>query len=80
LQEAGFAALKRAVAKGQDPGVEACISMPDLVAGMRHVRPSAMREVLFDIPRVKWNDIGGQEETKQRLKCDAVLRVLCSHF
>jgi SpoVK/Ycf46/Vps4 family AAA+-type ATPase len=26
-----------------------------------------MREVLVDVPRVRWTDIGGQEGTKQQL-------------
>jgi SpoVK/Ycf46/Vps4 family AAA+-type ATPase len=32
------------------------------------VRPSAMREVVIDVPQVSWDDIGGQDETKQKLK------------
>ena len=32
------------------------------------VEPSAMREVLVDIPMVKWNDVGGLTEAKQYLK------------
>jgi AAA family ATPase len=32
------------------------------------VRPSAMREVVVDVPRVLWTDIGGQEHVKQQLK------------
>jgi len=31
------------------------------------VGPSALREVLFEIPKVKWEDIGGLEEVKQSL-------------
>jgi SpoVK/Ycf46/Vps4 family AAA+-type ATPase len=27
-----------------------------------------MREVVIDVPQVSWDDIGGQEETKQKLK------------
>jgi AAA family ATPase len=27
-----------------------------------------MREIMIEVPRVRWSDIGGQEETKQRLK------------
>jgi SpoVK/Ycf46/Vps4 family AAA+-type ATPase len=33
-----------------------------------HVKPSAIREVLVEVPKVKWTDIGGQEEVKQSLK------------
>jgi transitional endoplasmic reticulum ATPase len=32
------------------------------------VEPSAMREVLVEVPKVKWDDIGGLEEVKASLK------------
>ncbi|MBU3958150.1 MAG: AAA family ATPase [Nanoarchaeota archaeon] len=32
------------------------------------VQPSAMREIMIEIPKVKWDDIGGMEEVKQSLK------------
>ena len=35
---------------------------------LRVVRPSAMREVLVEIPNIGWKDIGGLEKTKQELK------------
>ena len=35
---------------------------------MTRVQPSAMREVLIEVPNVKWSDIGGQDELKLILK------------
>lgn len=32
------------------------------------VKPSAMREVLLEVPTVRWDDIGGQADIKQKLK------------
>ncbi|KAG9455074.1 hypothetical protein H6P81_007978 [Aristolochia fimbriata] len=32
------------------------------------VRPSAMKEVTVEVPKVSWEDIGGQEEVKSQLK------------
>ena len=32
------------------------------------VRPSSMREVILEVPKVKWSDIGGQHELKKRLE------------
>lgn len=32
------------------------------------VKPSAMREILIEVPNVTWDDIGGQEEVKLKLK------------
>jgi transitional endoplasmic reticulum ATPase len=40
----------------------------DFENALRLVEPSAMREVLVEIPKVKWTDIGDLEEVKQALK------------
>jgi len=32
---------------------------------MKHVEPSAMREVLINKPHVKWEDIGGLEKQRK---------------
>jgi transitional endoplasmic reticulum ATPase len=40
----------------------------DFKDALRVVRPSAMREVLVEIPNVKWDDVGGMEDMKQELK------------
>ncbi len=40
----------------------------DFEYAMRMVQPSAMREVLVEIPKVKWADVGGLEEVKSSLK------------
>jgi len=44
------------------------ITMPDFEEAMKVVGPSALREVLVEVPNVKWSDIGGLEELKQELK------------
>ncbi|NPV61736.1 MAG: CDC48 family AAA ATPase [Methanotrichaceae archaeon] len=44
------------------------VSKEDFEAAMREVQPSAMREILIEIPNVKWEDIGGLENVKQLLK------------
>jgi AAA family ATPase len=40
----------------------------DMISALTNIRPSAMREVLVDVPKVTWEDIGGQWEVKQKLK------------
>lgn len=40
----------------------------DLEASLKDVRPTAMREIFFETPNVRWSDIGGQSELKQRLR------------
>ena len=44
------------------------VSFQDFIDAMKNVSPSALREISLEIPNVKWEDIGGQQEIKQRLK------------
>eukprot|EP01018_Ginkgo_biloba_P016819 Gb_01408 [translate_table: standard] len=44
------------------------LTMDDFEVARRKVRPSAMREVMLEVPKVRWCDIGGQGEVKQQLK------------
>jgi transitional endoplasmic reticulum ATPase len=43
------------------------ITKKDFYSALKVVRPSALREVLIEIPNVKWSDIGGLENIKQEL-------------
>jgi transitional endoplasmic reticulum ATPase len=38
------------------------------IDAMRNVEPSAMREVLIKKPNVTWNDVGGLEKAKEKLR------------
>jgi len=44
------------------------ISDKDFIQAINMVEPSAMREVMIEIPNIGWEDIGGLEEIKQELK------------
>ncbi|MCK4532008.1 MAG: CDC48 family AAA ATPase, partial [Candidatus Aenigmarchaeota archaeon] len=44
------------------------VSKKDFDNARKMVEPSAMREVMVEIPNVKWEDIGGLEGVKQSLK------------
>ncbi|XP_053317383.1 ribosome biogenesis protein SPATA5 [Spea bombifrons] len=44
------------------------IALHDFLQAMNDVRPSAMREVAIDVPKVSWSDIGGLENVKLKLK------------
>ncbi|MGV9205581.1 MAG: CDC48 family AAA ATPase [Promethearchaeia archaeon] len=39
----------------------------DFLKAINMVDPSAMREVMVEVPNVEWNEVGGLEETKQEL-------------
>src|SRR6056297_3928678 len=40
----------------------------DLKAALRGIEPSALREVFVEVPDVTWEDVGGLEDTKERLR------------
>lgn len=44
------------------------VTLPDLERALLDVRPSAMREIFLEKPTTTWADIGGQHETKAKLK------------
>jgi transitional endoplasmic reticulum ATPase len=43
------------------------VTQADFDAALNHVQPSAMREVLVEVPDVGWKDVGGLDEVKQEL-------------
>jgi transitional endoplasmic reticulum ATPase len=43
------------------------VYMDDFLAAMREVEPSAIREVFIEVPDVRWEDVGGLYEVKERL-------------
>lgn len=45
-----------------------CLTVEDLKEGLASVKPSALRSVALDVPNVRWDDVGGQWEVKERLK------------
>ncbi len=44
------------------------VTLDDFNNSMKDVRPSAMREIMIEIPNVTWEDIGGLEDVKCLLK------------
>jgi len=44
------------------------VTQDDFKEALKVVRPSVLREVLIEVPDVKWDDIGGLEKVKQELK------------
>lgn len=65
IQEAGLNCVKRLI---NDGGSKSTIIGDDLRSVMKKIKPSAMREITFDIPRVRWDQIGGQHDLKKKLK------------
>ncbi len=44
------------------------VTMDDFMDALKDVEPSAMREVLIEVPNVKWEDIGGLNDVKLELQ------------
>eukprot|EP00897_Mesotaenium_endlicherianum_P009169 jgi/Mesen1/8280/ME000045S07746 len=67
-QENGAARDGAGEAAPERESVAMAVEMCDFEIARSRVRPSAMREVAVEVPRVLWSDIGGQDDIKQRLQ------------
>jgi transitional endoplasmic reticulum ATPase len=75
-REAGLNSLRRASTRFvETPSIanypaaeDLIVTAEDFESALAHVRPSAMRESLITFPAVSWNDVGGLEHVKQRLR------------
>ncbi|EHQ35950.1 CDC48 family AAA ATPase [Methanoplanus limicola] len=74
VKEAAMHALReelKSLKTGEDIPIEIVerlkVTRADFDEALKHVEPSAMREVLVEIPNVSWEDIGGLEEVKKEL-------------
>ena len=74
-RNAGLGALRRSTLNLEDPKAAFRIDMQnlrvdrqDFDSALALVRPSAMRETLISVPDVRWEDIGGLDDVKRRLK------------
>ena len=47
---------------------ELVVRRDDFVEALKRVQPSAMREVMVQMPDVRWEDIGGLDDAQMRLK------------
>jgi transitional endoplasmic reticulum ATPase len=44
------------------------VCMDDFKQAMKEVEPSALREIYVEVPELSWDEVGGLEEVKDRLK------------
>ncbi|MHA2054123.1 MAG: CDC48 family AAA ATPase [Candidatus Hodarchaeales archaeon] len=75
VKESGMNAIRRIFPKiiwGESIPVDLInqisVTGEDFEIALKGVKPSALREIIVDIPKIKWEDIGGLEEIKQKLK------------
>ncbi|NJE25271.1 AAA family ATPase [Thermococcus sp. MV5] len=77
-REAAMAALRRLIEEGKidfeaesipkEVLEELKVTRRDFYEALKMVEPSALREVLLEVPNVRWEDIGGLEDVKQQLR------------
>lgn len=47
---------------------ELCVERDDFLSALKRIQPSAMREVMVQMPDVSWSDIGGVPDAIEKLK------------
>ena len=62
------AAIKRYLSSAPPSGSEPQITLDDLEHALLSVRPSAMRSLFVEAPRVRYSDVGGQDTVIERLR------------
>ncbi|WVW85544.1 hypothetical protein I302_107582 [Kwoniella bestiolae CBS 10118] len=68
IRESASAAIQRWHSSNPAEGTKPILTNADVHVILPTIRPSAMREVFLETPAVRWSDIGGQDEVKQRLR------------
>lgn len=74
VRESAILAIRRScrtVTSTTDQGpsqADPMIVRADVMEAVKLIKPSAMREVTIEVPKVLWSDIGGQEATKAKLR------------
>ena len=75
VKEAGMSAIRRIFPKitwGESIPIDLInqisVTEEDFEIALRGAKPSALREVTIEIPQIKWEDIGGLADIKQKLK------------
>lgn len=67
VRDAGTLALRRHLLPAANES-EPCLNFSDLLSSIKGVRPSALREHAVEVPKVHWEDIGGQDALKLKLE------------
>ena len=77
-REAAMAALRRLIKDGKidfeaehipkEVLEELKVTRRDFYEALRMIEPSALREVLLEVPNVHWDDVGGLEDVKEELR------------
>ncbi|KAF4655609.1 Spermatoproteinsis associated protein 5 [Perkinsus olseni] len=61
------ALLSRACALAMNEGSTAGVGLRHVVEAQKYIKPSALKELIVEVARTRWSDIGGYEDVKRRL-------------
>ena len=75
-KEAAMHALRRVIPKldfdmekiPSDVFEKLKVTREDFLEAFKNIQPSALREVMIEVPKVRWSDIGGLEDVKRKLR------------
>lgn len=68
-RESVMRTIQRGLAQGENMNRDLLqVGISDMENAMIDIRPSAMREIFLEMPKVYWSDIGGQEDLKRKMK------------
>lgn len=56
------------------------VKMDDFLEAVKEVEPSAIKEILIEIPKVDWDDVGGLEQIKEKLTECVILPLKHKHL
>ncbi|XP_010516274.1 PREDICTED: calmodulin-interacting protein 111 [Camelina sativa] len=65
IQNGGNSCSEQILSKEGEPTLS--VGFEDFETAKTKIRPSAMREVILEVPKVNWEDVGGQNEVKNQL-------------
>ncbi|KAG7194366.1 AAA+-type ATPase [Scheffersomyces spartinae] len=65
-REAVMIAINKGL-KSQIPQSDIKVQLNNMEEALSEIRPSAMRDIFLEMPKVYWSDIGGQEQLKRKL-------------
>ncbi|ODQ44473.1 hypothetical protein PICMEDRAFT_18371 [Pichia membranifaciens NRRL Y-2026] len=67
VRESVMKAINRHLEASDNNIKDVGVRYEDFQLSMKDIRPSAMKEIILEMPKVRWSDIGGQEVLKRKL-------------
>lgn len=61
-------AVMHTIEESLEFSTEPVVTFPKFELALTEIKPSAMKEIVLEMPKIKWSDIGGQTILKRKLK------------